>query len=72
MSYYTLFKGWLLLSQPAGFLALLVHKRPLFFDSVTFPLVLKYVSSKDEDTLSAIAVGKIMLGSEFNTPPSIQ
>lgn len=30
MSYYTLFKGWLPLSQPAGFFALLVHKRPLY------------------------------------------
>jgi len=52
MSYYTLFKGWLLLSQPAGFNALLVRKRPPFFDSVTFPLVLKYVGSKDWDTQS--------------------
>jgi hypothetical protein len=30
MSYYTLFKGWLLLSLPAGFFALLIHKRPLY------------------------------------------
>jgi hypothetical protein len=55
MSCYTLFKGLLLLSQPAGFIALLVRKRAPFFDSVTFPLVLKYVSSKDWDTPSAIA-----------------
>jgi hypothetical protein len=50
MSCYTLFKGWLPLSQPAGFNALPVRKRPPFFDSVTFPLVLKYVGSKDWDT----------------------
>ncbi len=50
MSYYTLFKGWLLLSLPLGFIALLVRKRAPFFDSVTFPLVLKYVGSKDWDT----------------------
>jgi hypothetical protein len=56
MSYYTLFKGLLLLSQPAGFIALLVvRKRAPFFDSVTFPLVLKYVGSKDWDTQNAIA-----------------
>lgn len=30
MSYYTLFKGWLLLSLPIGFFALLVLKRPLY------------------------------------------
>jgi hypothetical protein len=39
MSCYTLFKGWLLLSSPIGFFALLVPKRPLF-DSGTVPLVL--------------------------------
>jgi hypothetical protein len=50
MSYYTLFKELLPLSQPAGFIALLVRKRAPFFDSVTFPLVLKYVGSKDWDT----------------------
>ncbi len=50
MSCYTLFKGWLLLSLPLGFIALLVYKRAPFFDSVTFPLVLKYVGSKDGDT----------------------
>ncbi len=50
MSYYTLFKGWLLLSLPIGFTALLVYKRTLFFDSVTFPLILKYVGSKGWDT----------------------
>jgi hypothetical protein len=30
MSYYTLFKGWLPLSPPIGFFALLIHKRPLY------------------------------------------
>jgi hypothetical protein len=40
MSYYTLFKGWLPLSPPIGFFALLVLKRPLHLSSVTFPLVL--------------------------------
>ena len=36
MSYYTLFKGWLPLSQPAGFNALLVLKRPLILTAVLF------------------------------------
>ena len=36
MSYYTLFKGWLPLSQPAGFNALLVLKRPLILTAVPF------------------------------------
>lgn len=44
MSYYTLFKGWLLLSQPPRFFALPVPTRLLFCSS-TFPLVLKYVGS---------------------------
>gem|GEM_PF-3578528 len=38
MSYYTLFKGWLPLSQPAGFMALLVLKRPLILTAVPFLL----------------------------------
>lgn len=46
MSCYTLFKGWLPPSPPIGFFALPVCKRPLLFDSVTFPLVLKYVGSR--------------------------
>lgn len=36
MSYYTLFKGWLPLSQPAGFIALLVLKRPLILTALPF------------------------------------
>ena len=36
MSYYTLFKGWLPLSQPAGFNALLVLKRPLNLTALPF------------------------------------
>ncbi len=54
MSCYTLFKGWLLLSLPIGFIALLVYKRAPFLDSVTFPLVLKYVGSKDWDTQKGV------------------
>ncbi len=46
MSCYTLFKGWLPPSPPIGFFALPVCTRPLLFDSVTFPLVLKYVGSR--------------------------
>ena len=36
MSYYTLFKGWLPLSQPAGFNALPVLKRPLILTALPF------------------------------------
>jgi len=36
MSYYTLFKGWLPLSQPAGFKALPVLKRPLILTALPF------------------------------------
>lgn len=46
MGFYTLFKGWLLLSPPLGFLVFLVLTRPQLFRG-TFPLVLKYVISKN-------------------------
>jgi len=69
MSCYTLFKGWLLLSLPIGFIALLVYKRAPFFDSVTFPLVLKYVGSKDWDTQKGDRAYDKKLIIQWNKPP---
>jgi hypothetical protein len=45
MSYYTLFKGWLPLSQPIGFFALLVLKRPLLIEQRYSSSRTKYVGS---------------------------
>jgi len=69
MSYYTLFTGWLPLSPPLGFFALLVPTRPLHFRSVTVPLVLSMYAPNVRARHRAIALERLSLMNNRESKP---